>query len=206
MNKKTLIAIFCVVSLTICAVPAMGIDVNDKISELNQNLNKYVDLNDINETLNQTVLLTLGPINKIYSKIEIINGSESQVSVLNKFLKRSIFRPIIPMVYVNNLTFSVEYLKEPANSKFNYVTFHMNYSDFINFTDDDPENDPDINETVNESMIMNIPHKIIVENFTGIFVFMRLRFIRFWPKLNFLEPADFVFGGFCEELDIITYK
>ena len=208
MNKRTLIAIFCVISLTICAVPAMGINANDKIYELTQNLNEYVDLDDINETLNQTVLLTCGPISKVYSKIEIINGSENEVALINKFLKRSIFRPIIPMVYVNNLTFSVEYLREPAepefnHSKFSYITLHMNYSNFINHTYNDTENYPYINESINESLIINKPHKIIVENFTGVFLFKRTRFIRFLPKLHFFEPAYFVFGGYCKELDII---
>lgn len=204
MNKKTLIAIFCVVSLTICAVPAMGIDVNDKISELNQNLNKYVDLDDIdiNETLNYTVLFTAGPIRKTYSDIKIINGSESEMLLLNKFLKRSIFRPIIPLLIVNNLTFSVEYLKESNNSKFSYITAHMNYSDYMNYINNYTGNNSYINETFNESFIVNKPHKIIVENFTGVFFFKRARFIRFLPKFIMFEPAYFSFAGYCKEFQI----
>jgi len=81
----------------------------------------------------------------------------------------------------------------------------MNYSDYMNLSDNDTENDPDFNDTFNNSFVYNKPHKLLVKNFTGIFFLKRARLIRYlpiFPYFNLFEPAFFTFSGYCEEIEI----
>ena len=215
MNRKIITSTICLMFLTLYAVPVMALGLNqakEKICEVKEKLE--TEEFDFDET---TAMATSGSIKKAYTKVEIIDGDKVDVNMLNKFLNRKFLRPILPVLSVTNLTFSVEYLKTPDSEKFGYLTFHMNYTDFENFTDDNQSNNPDINELVNNSLELNTPHKIIVENFTGIFYFKRARLARFMPVLSvllknleinipmlkFFEPAYFTFIGYAQDFELI---
>ena len=204
MNKKIIGAIFCVCIFAFGSIPALGFNSIDNLN-LDQDINKKIDnlFEGANITFGDIFCLTNGPASKMYSKVELLEGSENQINKINRVLNRKILRPLIFLrqipIFVENLSFTVEYKRDVKNrSRFTYFTTNTTVK---------------WNETTGEfegfgiknfSFKFNKIHKVKIENMTGLFIFQRvLLFDRNQPIFwKFFHPAKFIFIGFC---DNITY-
>ena len=95
------------------------------------------------------------------------------------------------------MNFTIEFKRPITNgSRFTYAT--------ANGTVEFDENGTPINLS-NFSIIRNTVHKVKVENFTGIFMFMRGRFFKgLMPNTHwFLIPARGFFGGYCDKITFL---
>ena len=204
MNKKIIGAIFCVCIFAFGSIPALGFNPIDNLN-LDQDIKKKIDnlFEEANITFGDIFCLTNGPASKMYSKVELLEGSENQINKINLVLNRKILRPLIFLrqipIFVKNLSFTVEYKRDVKNrSRFTYFTTNTTVK---------------WNETTGEfegfgiknfSFKFNKIHKVKIENMTGLFIFQRLLLFDrnqpiFW---KFFHPAKFIFIGFC---DNITY-
>ncbi len=170
------------------------------IEELELEIESYKDeiLETIDETEKDNIIITLGPISKKVSNVKIISGPETPVKLIQRHLDRKLLRPLaifrtVP-IFVNNLTFEIEYIKNLKNgSRYSYVTVNATViynesGEFENLT--------------NLSLMVNKKHTVTVENFTGFFIFMRFRLFDIKAPLfkKFFRPAKFGFLGFCDDI------
>ncbi len=166
-------------------------------SELTQYLEKVLEFND--QTFGDNFIITIGPVLKIYTNIELINGLESQMKFIQRYLDRKLLRPLgilrVTPIFVENLSFTVEYKYNfNNNSRFYYETLNgtvtLDESGFYNFT--------------NISYILNEKHKITVKNLTGFFIFWRMRLFNLGGPISLLlfQPARFNFVGFCDSITV----
>ena len=195
MKKGRIGSILCICVIIASTIPVMGQSV---ITDRSLSLKSDVKKIDIESQMNGKVFFeTIGPVSKKYSKVTLIDGSESQMNRIQRHLDRKLFRPLIifrnVIIPVKNLTFTVEYLRNVENnSRFSYTTLNMTEWEKINDT------------LENMTIINNIKHNITVENMTGFFIFHRIRLINLRAPLfrKLFHPAKFTFIGTCEK---ITY-
>jgi hypothetical protein len=144
----------------------------------------------------------IGPISKLFTQVELINGSESQMQLIQRNLDRKLLRFSLILrnipVFVENLSFSVEFIRDVRNrSRFSYITANGTTIYDGNGT---------YQNLTNISYIRNEIHSVTIENLTGLFVFIRIRLINI--RAPFLEkvfqPARFAFVGFCQNITIST--
>jgi hypothetical protein len=184
MNKKIFGIILCFLLLALSAISVKGEDIDiptftDILNSPGNFLNKAEDTNISH------VCFILGPITSIYTEIELIEGSESDINRINWMFKRILPRFILPIafLFIEDLTFKIRFKIEPLidNGRFFYMTF---WGDLVNET------------WVNESYVFNTIHTVTVNNFTGIFTRLRTRPIR-------LMPSYFFFAGEYEDIAVI---
>jgi hypothetical protein len=201
MKKGIIISIFCIFFLINSSIPVIGIDITEKEINKNYLIEKFFNKNQ-EIFFGNYFIYTMGPVSKLFTKVELLYGNEYQIDKIDKNINRkfpriSMFLPYI-FVTVDDLDFNYEYLIDVKNgSRFSYGTTWgeavYNNSNLINIT--------------NESLTINRIHKIQVINFTGIFLFMRMRVrkIPFLPNTNnWLIPARFAFIGCCEDIQKIN--
>jgi len=197
MKKKIFGAILCIGLLTMSAIPAFGAElksIQQDFPIVDEALTSLVE----NNTWGDNFIFTGGPVLKLYSKVNLISGSENQIKLIERNLNRRLLRfsAILPaiLIYASNLTFSVEYkIDIPRNiSRFTYWTANAS----VIYNESGTQN------LSNISFIRNDPHKVTVENFTGFFFFTRARLFSLRAPLftKFFQPAKFAFAGFCDEI------
>jgi len=204
MNGKTIGAIFCVCIFTFGSIPVLGfnpIDNLDKDPEINKKIENLFE--EANITFGDIFCLTNGPASKIYSQVDLLEGSEYQMNKINRVLNRKILRPLIFLrqipIFFENLSFTVEFKRDVKDrSRFTYFTTNttVKWNETTGkFEDFDLKN---------FSHVLNKVHKVKIENMTGLFIFQRfVLFDRNQPIFwKFFHPAKFIFIGFC---DNITY-
>ena len=167
-------------------------------SELTQYLEKVLESS--NQTFGDNFIITIGPILKIFTNVELINGPESQMKLIQRYLDRKLLRPLgilrVTPIFVENLSFTVEYKQDVKNeSRYSYITVNgtMIWDENGNY-----QNITDISYNANNK------HTITVENLTGFFMFWRFRLFNFGAPIpyKFFKPAKFTFIGFCESITI----
>lgn len=157
--------------------------------------------NNGNYSMGNYSILTVGPVLKLFSDIDLQDGPPLTMLLINRNLKRRILRLsaiLSIMIYtVSELDFTVHYLKDVKNNtRYSYFT---DYSEVVY-----DENGIFVGYK-NSTQIFSKTHKIKVENFTGSFAFKRFRF--FVPFLapwgqKIINPARFLFWGHCDKLEI----
>jgi len=196
---KTIGFLIIICMLSQCIFPISTSDevlnTNDCLKIVNK-INNY--LNE-NQTLKEYAVVTVGPILKLYTEVKILDGPAFKVKRIQRNLNRRLIRSsiLLPVLLINveELDFTVYYKKDVNNnSRFSYSTLFGEaiYDDEGNY----------INMT-NEALYDNKINKISVENFTGIFIFFRIRLFRFIPFLHthrLLPTAQFCFSGFCDNV------
>jgi hypothetical protein len=213
MVKKIVTSILCLFLITISIAPitATGDDTDFKENLLE--IEQKISLTE--EDLDPFIYHTAGPASEKYSQVKLLGGSPEEIQKiekhLNKSLLSSVFLPYV-MVFVSTpLNFTVSYFEEVRDgSRYSYHTY------FANATYDDEGN---MGDTENETMITNEIHKMKVENFTGVFLYARAKLFRpptyyirplFLPMLFsiiyyncaklFFIPARFSFIGSCDNI------
>ena len=96
----------CIFLLAGSTISVTGIGVNrPDVSDVLTAPREFFDYND--DFNMSDVCLIVGPIASIYTEIELINGSSSDISRINWMFKRIIPRFILPfaLIYTENLTF-----------------------------------------------------------------------------------------------------
>ena len=198
MNKKVILTITCISMLMIGAIPAYGLNEDTDLEDKNEIVEKVENYLTEGYTPDYFVI-TSGPAFKLLSSVEL-EGPENQTVKIDKLLNRRfvLFSRMLPVypVFVHGINFTVEYKRDVRNlSRFSFYSYNTTilYNEsgkLKNITDD-----------VN---ISNIKHKIIVHNFSGLFIFNRAKLVRRFPSLQglFFKPADFCFMGGC---DSVTY-
>ena len=181
MSKKVFATVLCIILMITCSVPAMGLDnesdIKQKIIETEEKINF------LNGDLDPFIYVTSGPVLKKYSKVELLNGSTTEIEKINKNLNRELFRlsAILPygIVFVTEpLDFTISYESDLRNgSRFSYFSMYGNASY--------DENGSLINIT-NTTMVTNTHNKVKIDNFTGIFFFLRAKLYR--PFTYYLRP------------------
>ena len=126
MKLKVIVALICIFFLTMATCPSMGLPL--KLDNMPDNMSNIEDILDpIEETENDSLLLTSGPMSNLYTKVALINGSDKQMNLIQRHLDRKLLRPLIlfrnVMVYVRNLSFTIEYKQDlKNNSRFSFLT------------------------------------------------------------------------------------
>ena len=201
MNKKIIGTILCISMILIGSINAIGAS-PISTSKQNELLQQAIEVTeDENLTLGEKFIITMGPVSKLFSDVELLDGDASQIKIIERNLDRKLFRfsRFLPFIFVPvfGLNFTVHYKKALENgSKFSYIT--VNSSVVY-----DNETGEVVNVT-NSTYVYNAIHKVKIENFTGIFIFQRARlYDRSMPLgKRFFMPARFIFFGFC---DNVTY-
>lgn len=199
MRKVIIISILGLFMTTVGVIPAMGFP-----SELyvDSEVKPYIE--EIFETYNETYgdyfVLTYGPVSKTYADIELTEGSQTQINLINKYLDRKLLRPFLlfrtVVIFVNNLSYTVEYKKDLDNSsKYSYFT--------VNATVKYNESG-DVENVTNVSGIMNKKHAIYTQDMIGFFIFWKFKLYDFKaPRFNRLFcPARFSLLGFSNKIII----
>ncbi len=198
VNKKIIGVTLCVLIITMGLTPVRA---TPSCSITNSELTQYLEkvIKSSNQTFGDNFIITIGPVLKIFTNVELINGPESQMKLIQRYLDRKLLRPlgilrVIP-IYVENLSFMIEYKYEVKNdSRFSYETLNgtitLEESGYYNFT--------------NISYQINEKHKITVENFTGFFLFWRMRIFNLGGPISMIlfQPARFYFIRFCDSITI----
>jgi len=199
MTKKVIISIFCIFLLLTCVLPVLA---HSEVVILDDSLKIFDKIdNSVNEntTLKKYAIATIGPVFKKYSQVKILDGAFLKVKRIERNLNRRLVRAsaILPFFLINveKISFTLYYKKDlNNNSRFSYATLFGEavYDEQGNYVD-----------TTNETFIHNRINKILVENFTGYFIFFRIRAFRLVPFLNmtrFFTPAQFIFTGFADNV------
>jgi len=199
MNKKIIGAILCFCFMTMGVIPVIG---SPSIPDIDPELTPYVQeiLESSSKSYGDYFIITVGPVLKIFSNVELISGSQFQMKLIKRHLDRRLLRPSVIFkavpIFVENLSFTVEYKKDVRNnSRFSYFSGNATviYNEtgaFENLTD--------------YSYIVNKIHKITVENMTGLFIFFRVRLFELTAPLfrKIYQPARFCFIGFCDGITV----
>lgn len=205
MDNKIIGVMLCVCIFifgSIQTISATPIDNLDLDPEMNEKIENLIDAANI--TLGDIFFITDGPASKLYSKVELLEGSENQINRINRYLNRKLLRPLIFLrqipIFVENLSFTLEF-KRDVRTRSRYQYFCWNASVKWNKTTGEFEGF----NLKSSSHIFNKAHKVNVENLTGFFLFQRSRLYNgnqpiFW---KFFWPARITFIGFCKN---ITYS
>jgi len=199
MIKKTIASIFCIYVLIISVV---HVQAEYEVLDLNKNL-KIIDKIDgfvnENETLAKYAIATIGPVSKKYSEVKLLSGPTLKVTLIKRNLNRRLLRSsiVLPvlLIRIEGLSFTLTYKQDQKNnSKFSYATLFGEaiYNEEGNYVD-----------MTNETYVYNKINKVSVENFTGYFIFFRIRGFRLAPLTSshrFMYPAQFIFTGFCDNV------
>jgi len=203
MNKKITGTIICLTLLIISALPVYGTDVpfdSEYDKKTIEELVTIMEKNDIE--IGEQIAYITGPVLKLFSKVELLDGNETQMQEIRNLLDRKSsikkrFLSVVP-VFVENLSFTVEFkIPQKNNSRFSYRSVDVGGL-VINFS-------AGIGNIINLSyynLTENIPHKIEVKNLTGVFIFEKLELIQriFSIGRLFFEPARFRFAGYVGEV------
>ena len=184
MYKKIFGILICIFLLVCNTISVKAEDFNiHKFSDILNPPDNFIK--DEENTNISHVCFILGPITSIYTEIELIEGSESDINRIKWMFERIIPRFVIPLafLFIENLTFKIRYKLEPLidNGRFFYMTV---WGDIVNDT------------WVNENFIFNTIHTVTVTNFSGIFFRLRTKPIR-------LLPSYFLFAGEYEDINVI---
>lgn len=200
MNIKIIGVLFCVSIFAFGSIPAIGVTPIDNLDldpEISEEIENFFEAANI--TFGDNFFVTNGPASKIYSKVELLEGSENQMNKINRYLNRKFLRPLIFLrqipIFVENLSFTVEFKSDVKDrSRFSYFTGNAS----VNWN----ETTGEFEGIKNFSYIFNKAHKVKVDNMTGFFVFQRIRlFDRHQPFFRkFFQPAKFIFIGFCDKI------
>ena len=202
MKNKVIGAILCICIITIGTIPVVAAELKSIPEDITQDfpfVDEAIKSLEENITFGDCFVITGGPVLKLYSNVDLINGSKIQTKLIERNLNRRLLRASIILPYVgilvSNLTFSVEYKKDIVKNKSRFTYFTTNASVIYD------ENGTYQNVT-NLSIIRNDPHKVTVENFTGLFIFMKARLFVLRAPLGtkLYQPAKFAFAGFCEKI------
>ena len=182
-------------SMIVISLLAMGFSSVSAINiEDEMKLLEEYNLNLDDQDKFQYLFSTKGPKNRLITKVELIDGNPAQINRLNRYLNKLLFRPKLPIMLVNNLTFKVTYKVAVKNiSKLSYASWFAPLTAMSSIIEG--LHAPDLS---NDTLIDNAPHTIIVENFTGLFKFSRAKLYR--PLFKFLLPARFSFFGACKQI------
>ena len=175
---------------------------SDELLNFNDSLkiiNKIDNFVNENQTLKKYAFVTVGPVLKIYTDVDILDGPALKVIRIKRNLNRRLIRSsiILPvlLIRVKSLDFTVYYKKDlKNNSRFSYATLFGEavYDEEGNYLN-----------MINETYYNNKINKISVENFSGLFIFFRIRVFRLIPFIHnhrFLTTAQFCFTGFCDNV------
>lgn len=179
-----------------------------KESDIFKTLQKF---EDTNVTLGSEFVIISGPVSKLYSQVNIIDGPEKQKQLIERFVNRrpTLLGRILPYypVFVEGLNFSVEFKRVPRFMESRFGYYSLNCS--VRYDENDE------NYTFqNLSYKHNVIHKIQVTKFTGLFYFFRGRIIRgvlrgrivreISPNTNlFFTPARFAFIGVSDDVSYL---
>jgi len=202
MNKKIIGTILCISIVLIGSIPSIGANPLIDKNVGGELIQKLIELTeDENITFGEKFIITYGPISKLYSDVELLDGDPTQMQVIQRNLDKKLFRfsRFFPFIFVPvfGLNFTVYYKKDLENgSRFSYIT--VNTSVVYN-----NENGEVVNVT-NHTIVRNTIHRVNIENFNGLFIFQRAKlYDRSMPLgKRFFIPAKFIFTGFC---DNVTY-
>jgi len=184
--------------LLLGALPVYGLNENVNF-EAKESLLKQADEYLAENYTPNNFVITGGPVLKLFTSVKILDGPENQTVKIEKLLNRKfVFMSRIfgaYPVYVKGLNFTVEYKRDARTfSRFSFASVNATLiyknETFENFTG-----------MVNHT---NEKHKIKVENFTGMFLFVHARLFKgilVGAHLIF-NPAKFVFVGGCDK---VTY-
>jgi len=202
MKKKIIGIILCISIMLIGSIPSIGanplIDKNVGV-ELIQNAIELTE--DQNITFGEKIIITSGPIFKLYSDVKLLDGDPTQMQIIQRNLDKKLFRfsRFLPFIFIPvfGLNFTVYYKKDLENgSRFSYITVNTSVV-----------YDNEIGEVVNvtnHTIVSNTIHKVNIEKFTGLFIFQRAKlYDRSMPLgKRLFVPAKFIFVGFCNN---VTY-
>ena len=182
MNRRIITIMICMglVALGTTSVMAKTTNLNMNIA---QSLVKLKMLTYEEENIGVT---TGGLLYEDSYEIEILDGSYFQIKKIERVMK-NINAGLIRMVHVRDVDLKITYNKliadeENVTELFATCLYEKNSFDVIN-----------------GSEIINKPHTIIIEGFTGWFFTMG---IGAW-NLEENGPGDFWFAGSCENIQII---
>jgi len=205
MNKKIIGTILCISIMLIGSIPSIGANPLIDKNVGGELVQKAIELTeDKNITFGEKFIITSGPIFKLYSDVELLDGNLTQMQIIQRNLDKKLFRfsRFLPFIFVPvfGLNFTVHYKKDLENgSRFSYIT--VNASVVY-----DNETGEVVNVT-NHTIISNIIHKVNIENFTGLFIFQRAKlYDRNMPLgKRFFIPAKFIFIGFCDNVTYLPF-
>jgi hypothetical protein len=199
VNKKIIGVILFVFIITTGLTPVIA---TPSRSDTNIEFTQYIEkvLKSTNQTFGDHFIITLGPVLKIFSNVELTKGSESQMKLIQRYLDRKLLRPLgilrVTPIFVENLSFTVEYKQDVKNgSRYSYIT--------VNGTVIWDENG--IYQNITDiSYNANKKHTVTVENLTGFFMFFRFRLFNLGAPIPYkiFQPAKFTFIGFCDGITI----
>lgn len=202
MNRKIIGTILCISVLLMSSVPIIGANPISYAKNNDELLQKAIELVDNeNVTTIGELVISTGPVSKVYSEVELLDGDADQMKIIQRNLDKKLFRfsRFLPFIFVPvfNLSFTVEYKLDLENgSKFSYLT--------LNTTLMADNQTGEIVNSTDHTYCYNTIHKVHVENMTGLFFFNRARlYDKNMPAgQRFFIPAKFIFVGICEN---ITY-
>jgi len=187
MNKKIIVTLISICFLTMGAGSAFAVSLNKEVVTSAQKLIKS-DVADENTTIID--FQAYGPVREI-TEIELISGPDAKIQKINKMMSRRFFYPLVPVVYVKNLTFNITFTEQVKNRSKNWYATAYSKID-INITKDNRSN---------ITIIINKPHSYTVKNFTGVFVFIKPKIFRFFSfGQKFFRPYRFAIIGVCENI------
>jgi len=196
MNKKLIIAITCISMLLMGAVPAYGISEDINVEDKEDLFEKADEYLAENYTPDQFVI-TGGPVSKLFTSVEL-DGPENQTIPIEKLLNRRfvLFSRLLPVypVLLDGVDITIEYKRDVrVRSRYSFLSVNATCIYDENYTIEN------FTGLVNKS---NIKHTIEVENFSGIFMFVRGRLFRgmIGGSHFIFNPAKFYFVGGCDKI------
>ena len=201
MNKKIIFAIFFIAIFIVGAIPISGdlIDVQQDIKEkLIKNIDFFIDDNN---GIGNFGFISIGPVSKLYVKLESIEGTESNVELIQNCMNK---RPpfiarILPTypIFASRINFILSFkIDVKISPRKMYLTGSGEY--IFN------ENGIPV-DIVNLTYYRNEIHRVKVTNFTGIFVYNKAQLIKgILPRpKNLLWPARFSFMGVADNVEYL---
>lgn len=168
------------------------------------------DINDIieliqkesNSQLGDYCVISIGPLSKLISKVQLNDGPFLTKLILNRNFKRRLIRhlPFLPLMIFflvyKEIDFNIEFLRNVTNnSRYMYYTItgeavYDENGSFIGLE--------------NTEAIYSEKHSVTVENFQGVYAFKRLRFFLFLAPFGqkIFNPAKFLVIGFCDSVEL----
>jgi hypothetical protein len=188
MNKKLIVTLISICFLTMGCIPIVATSLQNKIIKESEETISKLDTIDLNESF--FIFQAYGPLRRI-TEIELLDGPEDKIQKINKMMSRRLFYPLIPAIFVRNLTFKISFDEAVSNRSRNWYATAYHFIE--NLSD---EYNPD-------DIIMNMgqPHSLTVTNFSGVFTFIRPKLFRYFclgPK--FFRPYRFAIAGYAENV------
>ena len=187
MNKKLIVTLIGICFLTTGVSSSLALSVEKKVAATSE---KYLTKDmELDENASIVIFQAYGPVRKI-TEFEFLSGSDTQIQKINKMLSKRFFYPIIPVVFVKNLTFNITFTEPVKNRSRNwYATAYSEMGNLSNYN------------ASNITTIINKPHSYTVKNFTGIFTFIRPKLFRLFSLgQKFFKPYRFTIVGVCENI------